>query len=311
MSEQPGTVRAPHRVALNYNHVYYFHVVATEGSIARAAEQLGVTQPTVSEQIRQLERTLGVALFERTPTGLRLTDIGRHVYEQTTVMFRAGERLLEVLGRSQAPAPRVLRVGVTGGVSRTVAADFLMPVLSLEGCLPSIRTGEFPDLLRDLRGYELDLVLCDSQPLEAATRGLATAEIYRPQLVGVVAPDAARVGGNGEIDWSLTPVMQYRATSAYRWDIESYLDEHDAEPDIVAEADDALLMIEAAARGVCAAFVPRSLARDAIAAGRVRVVATLPSGGAAIHALYQDSDVDLARRAVELLIAHAGQAAEG
>ena len=86
---------------LNYNHLYYFHVAATEGSVAGAAEKLGVTQPTVSEQLRALERSLGVTLFDRSPTGLKLTGSGRLAFEHTSVMFRASERLIESL-RSQA-----------------------------------------------------------------------------------------------------------------------------------------------------------------------------------------------------------------
>ena len=39
----------------NFNHLYYFHVVATEGSLAKAAQRLRVTQPTISAQIRSLE----------------------------------------------------------------------------------------------------------------------------------------------------------------------------------------------------------------------------------------------------------------
>mgnify|MGYP001043149089 CR=1 FL=1 len=49
---------------LNYNHLYYFHVAAIEGSVAGAAERLGVTAATVSEQVRALERALGKKLFE-------------------------------------------------------------------------------------------------------------------------------------------------------------------------------------------------------------------------------------------------------
>ena len=64
---------------LNFNHLYYFHVTAVAGSLKAASERLGVTQSTVSEQIRALERSLGVQLFERVPTGLRLTAAGRDV----------------------------------------------------------------------------------------------------------------------------------------------------------------------------------------------------------------------------------------
>ena len=88
----PRTPLAKPPEVLNYNHLYYFHRVASAGSIARAAESLGVTQPTVSEQIKQLERALGVALFQRAAGGLRLTDTGQRTYAHTTAMFRAGER---------------------------------------------------------------------------------------------------------------------------------------------------------------------------------------------------------------------------
>jgi len=64
-------------MALNYNHLYYFHVAALEGSVAAAAQRLGVTAATVSEQLRTLERALAHDLFERTQSGLKLTDAGR------------------------------------------------------------------------------------------------------------------------------------------------------------------------------------------------------------------------------------------
>lgn len=68
---------------LNFNHLYYFHIVASEGSFASASEILGVTQPTISEQVKTLERALGEVLFERLPTGLRLTEPGARMFERT------------------------------------------------------------------------------------------------------------------------------------------------------------------------------------------------------------------------------------
>ncbi len=57
--------------------------------------------------------------------------------------------------------------------------------------------------------------------------------------------------------------------SSSRWAVDSYLDEHGLRPRVVGEADDALLLIEAAARGGFIAFVPDSVARDPVAAGRL------------------------------------------
>jgi LysR family transcriptional activator of nhaA len=285
---------------LNYNHLHYFHVAATEGSVAGAAERLGVTQPTVSEQVRALERALMVSLFERSATGLRLTEAGKLAYEQTSVMFRAGERLVESLGRNTNAMPRTLRIGISNAVTRTTTTDFLLPVLAIEACVPSISTGDATQLLRELRNSELDLALCESEPPEATRRGLEIAQLDRTILFAV-----APVGFDPGPEWRNASLIHYRATSSFRWDVEAYLELNNLHPTIAAEADDPLFLVEAAARHGFIAVVPKSAARDAIASGRLQELARVESAQAGVYALYQDgSTVELARRAVELLIAN-------
>jgi len=50
---------------MNYNHLYYFWMVAREGGVMRASEELMVSQPTVSNQLRELEKSMGQKLFQR------------------------------------------------------------------------------------------------------------------------------------------------------------------------------------------------------------------------------------------------------
>jgi LysR family transcriptional regulator, transcriptional activator of nhaA len=286
---------------LNFNHVYYFHVAATEGSVKAAAERLGVSQPTVSEQIKMLERALGVSLFDRTGTGLRLTEPGREAYEHTTAMFRAGERLVKALGQATEPPPVQLRIGVSAAISRSIAADFLMPVLTVPECRPVIRTGDPLDLLRELRAHDLDLVIGDTEPVEAAQRGLEVVTLHKPRLVAIAG---AKI--TPRTDWKNVSMLEHRNASAYRWEVDAYLEEKGLEPQGVAELDDSFLMLEAVARGGFVAFVPRSVARDAVEAGRVKIIAELEPGTAAVYALFHRRDhVDLARKAVELLAEHA------
>lgn len=285
---------------LNYNHLYYFHVAAQEGSVASAAGRLGVTQPTVSEQVRALERALGVALFERHPTGLRLTEAGRLAFEHTSVMFRAGEHLAEALGHGTREVPKTLRIGLSGSVARTTTTDFLMPLLALEQCIPSLRAGDTTELLRDLRGSELDLVLCETEPPEAAQRGLEIVQLDTMTLVAVGQPKLALAP-----DWQDAKLVHYRSSSAFRWDVDNYLDANGLRPRIIAESDDALFLVEAAARGGYVAFVPRSICRDAINAGRLVQLAELMPAHAGVYALYQDgAAAELARRAVGVLVEH-------
>ena len=281
---------------LNYNHLFYFHVAASEGSLAKAADRLGVTQPTVSEQIRQLERKLGVTLFARSTAGLRLTEQGRRAYLHTTPMFREGERLVAVLNDVPAESTRTLRIGMTDSVSHAISSDFLLPLLELAECTANIRRGDFADLLRELHGHQLDVLLCDTEPSTDATQGVQTREVHRPQLVAVGAP-AVHPGD----DWAGVPVLQYSNGSPHRWEIQAFLEAHALRPRIAAELDDPRTMLEAAIRGDVVAFVPRIIAREALAAGRVKALVILEPSAAPIQALYQDSAVaaDAVRRLAE------------
>ena len=298
-TERDATVTVP--PVLNFNHLYYFHITAVEGSVKAAADRLGVTQPTVSEQIRMLERSLGLPLFERTTSGLRLTDRGREAFEHTTTMFLAGERLADALGHESASTTITLRVGVSSAVSRTVAADFLMPVLTVEQCHPSIRTGDFGDLLRDLRAHEIDLLIGETEPIEAARPGIELAVIHRPALIAIVPPDVVPLE-----DWQNLSLLEYRAASAYHWEVDTYLRDKGLRPKSIGEVDDAFLMLEAVVRGGFVAFVPNSVARHAMKLGRVRALASFQPASAGVHALYHKTEsAELARKAVEKLIENA------
>lgn len=286
---------------LNFNHLYYFHISALEGSVKAAADRLGVTQPTVSEQIRMLERSLGLPLFERTTSGLRLTDRGREAFEYTTTMFLAGERLADALGHDPPAAPRTLRVGISSAVSRTIAADFLMPVFTLEQCHPSICTGDFTDLLRQLRSHDIDLLIGETEPIEATRPGIELAVIHRPTLVAIVHPDV-----QPREDWQNLSLLEYRTASAYHWEVDNFLREKAFRPKPMGELDDAFLMLEAVVRGGFVAFVPNSVAREAVKLGRVRALASFQPESAGVHALFHKTEsAELAHAAVEKLIENA------
>jgi len=287
---------------INFNHAWYFDRVAAEGSIARAAQSLSVAPSTISEQLREFERTLGVTLFDRSASGLTLTETGRRLREHTREMFRVAERLLRALP-DQEPDVRSFRVGVAASVSRGVTAGLLLPLMTMESCVPNVRTGEITELVRGLRGGDLDLVLTETSLPESALQTLRSVDIHRVRLVAVAAPERAPAGA--EVDWRRTPLIHYRAESAYRWEVDEWLEARGARPPVAAETDDCGLMLEAAARGAGLAFLPHSVTRDAIRLGRVRALATFDSA-VTLRALVRDREqIELAERAIERLRSNA------
>ena len=75
---------------INYHHLYYFWRVALSGSITRTADECHVSQSALSQQIKQLENTMNVQLFERVGRQLVLTDMGRKVLNYADEIFTTG-----------------------------------------------------------------------------------------------------------------------------------------------------------------------------------------------------------------------------
>ncbi|MCK6444146.1 LysR substrate-binding domain-containing protein [Elstera cyanobacteriorum] len=83
---------------LNYHQIRAFHAVAREGTMSRAARTLGVSQPTLSEQIKDLEARYQVRLFSREGRGLVLTSLGYELYGLTTKLSDVTDQIQALLG---------------------------------------------------------------------------------------------------------------------------------------------------------------------------------------------------------------------
>src|SRR6187401_924684 len=95
---------------LNYNHLHYFWVVGRAGGVVRASEELMVSQPTISNQLKDLEASLGYRLFERAGRGRALTEAGRVVFNYANEMFSLGQEMLNALQHRQAGAAATIRL---------------------------------------------------------------------------------------------------------------------------------------------------------------------------------------------------------
>lgn len=148
---------------LNYHHLLYFWVVAREGSIVQASEQLRLAQSTISEQIRALEASLGEKLFTRVGRNLTLTEMGHTVFRYADEIFSLGRELMDTVQGRPTDRPLRLMVGITDVVPKRVAYRLLEPALRLTQPVQIVcREGKLEHLLTELATYTLDVVLSDA-----------------------------------------------------------------------------------------------------------------------------------------------------
>ena len=155
---------------LNYHHLRYFHAVAKEGNLTRAAEKLNLSQSALSSQIKALEERLGHSLFARVGRGLELTEVGRIALDHADRIFGTGRELLATLERSgTARAP--LRVGALSTLSRNFQIRFRAPLIARDDIDLVLRSGSAPRLMDELEALSLDVVLTTEPPRSEALAG--------------------------------------------------------------------------------------------------------------------------------------------
>ncbi len=148
---------------MNYASLRAFHAVATHGSFTRAADALGVTQPTLSAQVKALEDSYGVALFDRRGRGVAATGLGERLLEITRRLFLLEEEADELLSRAR---------DLTTGHLRVAAGSpyYAVPLLAAFGARypgvhVSLSIGNSEEVLDSLLHYRADVaVISDLEP---------------------------------------------------------------------------------------------------------------------------------------------------
>ena len=272
---------------LNLKQLYYFHAVATEGSISRAARKLGLSQATISEQVKNLEQYLSTTLAERKPNGLQLNAQGRRVYEHTKQMFRSVRRLLSELSPDRANDRWVLEIGICPTISRTFALQRFLPLFALDNISPRIRQGSYDHLMEKLLQGELDIVLSENQPTEADSVKVGTEVLLQHPLVFVAAPELARSMTHFPEALAQMPFIQYTVDSSYRWEVQSFFADNELTPNIVGEADDVTILAMAAIAGRCVVAVPQGVVKEQLESGELVMLGQLQRAYSRVYAYFQ------------------------
>ncbi|WP_156723608.1 LysR family transcriptional regulator [Streptomyces apocyni] len=180
---------------MQFQQLRYFVAVAETRHFTRAAERMHVAQPSLSQQIRALERELGTDLFSRARGNITLTDAGQTLLPLARrILADTDTARQEVAEVAQLRRGRV-RLGATPSLCTGLLPDVLRAFHDLHpGIRLLINEGGSHDLVRHLARGALDLALI-ALPLPSPAPALSAVPLLREDLVVVSAPQVPAPGG--------------------------------------------------------------------------------------------------------------------
>ena len=251
---------------LNYHHLHYFWVVARAGSIARASEELRLSQPTISNQLKTLEAALGHQLLERRGRGLVLTDVGRTVQRYADEIFRTGRELQQALKGVPTRDRIPFSVGVADVIPKLVAERILQSAVEAVKDLRLVcREGPLPALLASLALHDLDVVLSD-RPAPESVRVKAFGHLLAEcGVVFLAAPGLRHLRKGFPRSLDGAPVLLPAPGTALRQELEAWFDAREVKPQVAGEFDDGALLKAFGARGMGVFAEPAMIEKEVCA----------------------------------------------
>lgn len=250
---------------LNYHHLFYFWVVAKEGSVVRASARLGLAHPTISGQVRRLEEVLGEKLFVRRGRELALTEPGQIAFRYADEIFSLGREFVDTLRGRNAGRPLRFAVGVADVLPPSLVRKMLEPAFHIE---PAVRLScradkAVDELVTELALHRLDVVIADG-PVGAG----APVRVFN-HLLGecgttffAVPKLAAAMRRRFPRSLDGKPFLRPGTASAVARSLDQWFSSLGVQPRVVAECDDSALVKEFGQAGMGVFAAPSILEEE-------------------------------------------------
>jgi LysR family transcriptional activator of nhaA len=246
---------------LNYQHLLYFWSVVRTGSLTRACDELALSAPTISAQLRTLEARLGEKLLAKSGRTLVPTEVGRLVYGYADEIFRLGQELLEALEHRPSARPLRLVVGIDDVLPKEIAYRLLKPALALKRPVRVLcREGTLERLVADLAVHEIDVVLSDAPVTPSLNVRAYSHSLGTWDALWMATPTLAKTLRRGfpkSLDG--VPVLLPTDDTAIRRSLDQWLEKQNVRPVMIGEFEDYAMLREFAREGHGFAPVPSML----------------------------------------------------
>ncbi|MEO7495634.1 MAG: LysR family transcriptional regulator [Massilia sp.] len=254
---------------MELNQLRIFTAIAREGSIARAAERVFLSQPAVSAQLKALEEQLGLKLFERQPRGMDLTGAGRHMLIEADKLLKAADALLNESRRLRgAELSGEFKLGtISDPVMLRLGLLFSLMLPAFPGLKPVLRQGISGHIVERVAKGELHAGYVIGAPSDPRVTALRVA----PVTLRIVAPAAWRAQVM-QADWDAMARLPWIATSeqcSFRQIAARMMARHGVTPRSVVEMDEESALIDLVRQGIGLTLLREDVALRAEVAGEL------------------------------------------
>jgi LysR family transcriptional activator of nhaA len=228
---------------LNYHHLYYFYVTATEGSITKASKLLNLTPQTISGQIGLLESTFGFLLFDRVGKKLILNERGKLTHSYARDIFGLGNELQQTIKGQYQGAQQVFTVGITDALPKVLAFDLFRSCFDGHQNIRLVcKEGDLDSLTAELAVNKLDIILSD-RPLQPESHVKAYSHVIGEGGVSFFAKKdiAEPLKSNFPHTLHHQPFLISGEKSVQRQNLMTWFDSLNIQPNIKAEFEDSAL----------------------------------------------------------------------
>ena len=272
---------------LNYHHLRYFWTVARKGGVRKAAEELHVSQPSISAQLRLLEHALGEKLFQRTGRNLTLTDAGHIVLSYADEIFAAGRELMSAVKQRPGKRPLRLNIGLTDAFPKLIAFEIFQGAFrSSEPVHIVCREGEIGPLVNRLQAHRLDIVLADEPASSTLKAKTFNHRLGRSGITFCSRPAlATKLRRNFPQSLNGSPALLPTENMGMRIALETWFDTHGIRPRVVGEFEDSALMEVCSSGGRGFTAIHTVVERMALKHYGLKVIARVADCGSDFYAI--------------------------
>jgi len=229
---------------MNYHHLLYFWTVVREGSIRKASENLRISSPAISAQLRNLEQSFGEKFLRRSGRNLVLTEMGHTVFSYADDIFALGRELQDTVRNRPTGRPMRVDIGVVDVLPKLIAQWLIEPALHLRERVRVVcREATSDQLIARLATLDLDVVLSDS-PINPNLKIRAFNHLLGESAVTFVAtPKLASKCKRPFPDClDRMPMLLPTDNTDLRRSLEQWFETRNIRPDIVGEFEDYALL---------------------------------------------------------------------